>query len=369
MKNSFAIYGAILLSTTVMAADQQLLSKEDVMTMFANEFSTIDPSISEHMYKTFGGDMEKMWEVAKKLTSDAQQNNEPESEKNLLEAAAAPQEQLEQSKQEQLVSLLKESLNNNEETFDSILTKIQESIRVMNADDLKWTDGEGQTLFHLAASIKTKTNESNQSIADYTVFYLRAHTTQLGCADLINQSSNNGLTPLHLAAFSGNVRLLKELTSNLTVGTPANVTAETPQGISVLDAAFNHLEGCLEENDQEKLNIARMCIGTILALIQEQGGASSNTPGTPESGSLSMTYKSSLLLRAIDKCGTINENTKQYLHQLAVTMRQREEAAYQRQLREEALYHQKKREEEQKAEEERQQRLRQQTQRRRYNYS
>lgn len=334
MKKSLAFYGAILSITTIMAAEEQqnetTFSEETVITMLANEFPTIEnQEILKHLCKRYNGDTEQIWSIAQELSS----NDQPVSS----------QEQVEKSKQEQVVKLLKKCHNKNEKTIQSNIEKICKLITTMNAQELKWLDAVGQTFFHHAILLHKKINDKDllrnafaticnskrqepQWDASAIICHLRTQAAKLGCADLINQESDDGLTPLHLAASNPEMSIILALTKKDSVlGSAADATATTPQGLSVLDILFSCLNDRLNIVHIDRINgkfsnfnysymeQARWGTAVLLVRLQDQLSDSSNNSGTSDSENPAMVRRSTILMHALDKSKTANQESKKYL--------------------------------------------------------
>lgn len=156
-------------------------------------------------------------------------------------------EQLENNSIDQILNILDANkIDSKDPNWENARDQLIELTK--NINTLSWKDKSGDNLLHLA-SLKGKMG------AVVVCLLIKKFP------NMINHPSNNGSTPLHLAAFSGNKELI-----NFLLRRGANVSAKSgaDNNITVLDAGANWLEGCLEEGDEAEIQNAKEIINILL---------------------------------------------------------------------------------------------------------
>ncbi len=111
----------------------------------------------------------------------------------------------------------------------------------------------------------------------------------------VNSLLSNGESPLHRAAFLGHAEIAQDLIKH-----GANVFHKTSeQGVSVLEAALNYLEGCVDQEKWDRLGNAFTLIGVILDAMKKPDDSQSGSFPSPQPILL-------LIKRVCDKIGKSN---------------------------------------------------------------
>lgn len=287
----------------------QIPGQNDEVVQLQKKFSHVTLKEMQDLWIMTNGNLEQIADMCQipeqnnnrsSMTADEQLNNQKkmEEEQKRQEQESIRQQLLKENQELQKAFQNMQTTFANYVFFDlrqpgNFISRIKEYV-----DDLtqtNWVDN-GESMLHLAAGHV----QGNELVSIILPKYL-------GEIDLPHEHSK--LTALHFAAFAGNLEALKLLLSK-----GANVLAETPGGVSILDAALNHLEMCLDEN---KGNLAIENAKSIINLILEEiykNGLSNN--GEAHGGSTQPPALNKIYEYVVSRSEKRKETVKDHLREL-----------------------------------------------------
>lgn len=220
--------------------------KIHVFQMVKGQFSALTQWDFNQLYALEKGNLEdKAQNIMGKLKLKEAQEKAQEEKRRLEIEKAEEARQQEEKRQTNLAGQLKDCLleGKSMEQFGKIYTELK---------SLDWVWGfDGSTLLHYSVQ-----GGNTQMVNSLLCGQKRIN---------INAALKNGESALHCAAFLGHVDIAKVL-----LNSGADVFQKTSQeGVSILEAAFNHLEGCVEEKQWDRLNNAYMLIHLILTKMND----------------------------------------------------------------------------------------------------